>query len=1034
MKDYNQELKRYHSMFYSSKGNVNKFRYGKTKEKSISTILKKGKAFYLEYNDGKNKYFVFSNSEDNIYKFLLKKEISFSFNNDLDAKISTHKGVEVINYYFMIGNIKIDSIKDLDYRNFYFRPLNINIEIRDNNIGENFTIIENVKLNKDYTFSNYMIKRYKGKTYFFNLGEKEDALSDLQDFSVVKYALPFGVVSDDYKENPEYTFYNFKGINYVIKNNTLKNKNELENFIIKDNNIKELPKNVIKGNVKRFIFKNINPVKIKKINNNLRYKENFRSKYLEYFLNKEIKEELVLIDSNNGREFNGNMLAIYNEIKKRGFKIVVGTNSPEKYNNIYKEDVKNHEIKFSSLTSDEYISALATAKFIYTDTTLPFYYIKKKNQVVVNTWHGTPLKKLGFDVEKLGYKSSVNVQKNLKLADFIFLPNEFTINVFKKSYSLSGENIYLMPNPKSDYLFKEVKENSRKKVLFMPTWRDELIENQKVLDRIAYIIKNIDSEKYDVRVKLHPIASNKFPNLEEKYNFKELDNSDNLYEELNSVDILISDYSSIIFDFSLKNKPIILDIFDYEQYKESRGFYLDIEKLPFQLVKTKKDLLKAIEENENVNYDDFNMKYNPKDNIKGSEEIVDFVLKGETNKINKKTKESILLFPGNLAINGITTSFLSLISTIDRSKYDLNIFVISNILNNYHEEALDKVRELGINVIVGAQYKNLLKEENIPYFKEENRITTTKNDNDILNNFYKREVSRIFNNREFDHLIHFTGYDFYPMKLFMNMSGKKHIFVHNDMFKEYKMRKNFNYQIIKEAYKNFDSINLVHENLLKGLDNDLFNEVNNLKDKLNIVNNTIDFDSIKRRSKEDVDYITKEIEEILNDKDIIKFINIGRLSKEKGQDRLIRAFNKVSDDNQDKKLVLFIVGGQGNERNNIYKLKENSKYKENIIIFENINPMPLLKRTDLFVLSSHYEGIGLVMHEALTLGVPVLSCEIAGPREFLSEGYGTLCDNSEEGLYKGLQQYIDGKILKPKKKLDGYNKKAIKEFNNILEK
>ncbi len=1034
MANYNLELKRYHSMFYSTKGNVNKFKYGKTSDKSISTILKKGKAFYLEYNDGKNKYFVFSNSEDNIYKFLLKKEISFSFNNGfLDAKIIPQDKVEVLNYSFTYGDNKITNLNELNDRSFYFKDLNVNIEIRDNTIGENFTIIENVKLDKDYSFSNYMIKRYKGKTYLLNLGEKTNAMEDLKEFKVANFALPFGKKSKDFNELSSYTFYNFDGMEYIIQNNDLENIN-IESFIKEENATKEIIKYTIKENTKKLIFKNVNPVNVQKLSRTLKYKDNFRAKYLEVFLKREVKEDLVLIDSNNGREFNGNMLAIYNELKTRNFKIVIGTSTPQKYNHIYKEDIKKYGVKFSELTSTDYVKALASAKYIYTDTTLPFYYIKQENQVVINTWHGTPLKKLGFDVETLGYKSSSNVQKNLKLADYLFLPNEFTINTFKNSYSLSGENIYLMPNAKSDFLFKQTKENSKEKVLFMPTWRDEQEDNKKVLDRIDYVIKNIDKEKFDVRVKLHPIAKTKFPDLETKYNFKELDNSDNLYEELNTVDVLVSDYSSIIFDFSLKNKNIILDLFDYEDYKKTRGFYLDVNELPFIGVKTKKELLDAIQENVSVNYDSFNKKYNSKDNVNGSKEIVDFVLSGKKNKVKKSDKESILLFPGNLAINGITTSFLSLISTIDRSKYDITVFVMANILNNYHEEALNKVRELGIDIILGPPGINLLKEEYLPYFKEVNRIFVTEKDKEYLNNFYTREANRVLNNKEFDHLIHFTGYDLYPMKLFLNMSGKKHMFVHNDMFKEYQMRKNFNFQAVQEVYKKFDTINLVHENLLDGLDNDLFNDVEKLKDKINIVNNTIDFESIKKRSKEDVDYINEEVEAILNDKDVIKFINVGRLSKEKGQDRLIRAFNKVSDDNPDKKLVLFIVGGQGNERNNIYKLKENSKYNENIIIFENINPMPLLKRTNLFVLSSHYEGIGLVMHEALTLGVPVLSCEIAGPREFLKEGYGTLCEDSEEGLYNGLQQYIDGKIPKPKKKLDGYNKKAVEEFYKMLEK
>ena len=82
-----------------------------------------------------------------------------------------------------------------------------------------------------------------------------------------------------------------------------------------------------------------------------------------------------------------------------------------------------------------------------------------------------------------------------------------------------------------------------------------------------------------------------------------------------------------------------------------------------------------------------------------------------------------------------------------------------------------------------------------------------------------------------------------------------------------------------------------------------------------------------------------------------------------------------------------------------------------IIIIRSLqNPMPILKRCQLFILSSLYEGLGLVLLEADTLGVPVVSCDITGPRGFMKKNGGTLVEDSEEGILHAMNLYDEGKI------------------------
>ena len=116
------------------------------------------------------------------------------------------------------------------------------------------------------------------------------------------------------------------------------------------------------------------------------------------------------------------------------------------------------------------------------------------------------------------------------------------------------------------------------------------------------------------------------------------------------------------------------------------------------------------------------------------------------------------------------------------------------------------------------------------------------------------------------------------------------------------------------------------------------------------------------------------------------------------------------------------------------KVNEMALSNENIIIIKSIsNPYPILNKCNLFILSSHYEGLPMTIMEALILDKPVVSTDITGPREFLEDGYGYLVEDSEKGILEGMQQFAKG-TLKTLKKFNAieFNKKALKEFNNII--
>ena len=168
--------------------------------------------------------------------------------------------------------------------------------------------------------------------------------------------------------------------------------------------------------------------------------------------------------------------------------------------------------------------------------------------------------------------------------------------------------------------------------------------------------------------------------------------------------------------------------------------------------------------------------------------------------------------------------------------------------------------------------------------------------------------------------------------------------------------------------------------------------------------------------------------------DCRKFINVARFSPEKGHDRLVDAFYKFYQEHPSA--VLIIMGG--NSKNNEYeKLKEKiqaMKLMNNVILLLKVsNPYPIIKACDYFIMSSFYEGLPMTLFEADILGLPIASTDVSGPHYFLSKYNGTLLENSENGVYNGLEMLYNGKIKTLSIDYDAYNKECVEEFEKIFE-
>ncbi|WP_286229696.1 glycosyltransferase [Neobacillus mesonae] len=162
------------------------------------------------------------------------------------------------------------------------------------------------------------------------------------------------------------------------------------------------------------------------------------------------------------------------------------------------------------------------------------------------------------------------------------------------------------------------------------------------------------------------------------------------------------------------------------------------------------------------------------------------------------------------------------------------------------------------------------------------------------------------------------------------------------------------------------------------------------------------------------------------------FINMGRLSPEKAQDNLIKAFASFHQNVPNSKL--YILGG-GPLRKDLEDLIREVQVEDSVYLVGQVeNPFKIMKKCDCFVLSSHYEGQPMVLLEALTLGMKIVATDIVANRTVLEKGkYGLLVENSIEGLKTGLLQAVENETVgyqihfKP----EDYNQKAIQGFKLI---
>lgn len=332
-----------------------------------------------------------------------------------------------------------------------------------------------------------------------------------------------------------------------------------------------------------------------------------------------VKKDLIVFESNVGKLVSDNPKLIYDELKKqnKNYQIVWATNTLYPFNDPNVKTVKR--------LSPEYFYYLSRAKYWINNQNFPHYINKHKDTIYIQTWHGTPLKKMLNDVDTFqgrdeNYKNRVN--HAIKNWDYLISPSPYASKCFKTAFDYHKE-ILEVGYPRNDVFYntenkditekkKLIKqklgiEGNKKIILYAPTFRDDEINKAKKhiinLKLDLHKLKESIGDDYILILRPHIIISNAL-NLSESLKEFVIDGAK--YPEISDLylitDICITDYSSVMFDFANTKKPLLFFTYDLDFYKNKlRGFYFDFEKeAPGPLIKTNAGLIEAIKNIANV--------------------------------------------------------------------------------------------------------------------------------------------------------------------------------------------------------------------------------------------------------------------------------------------------------------------------------------------------------------------------------------------------------------------------------------------------
>ena len=307
----------------------------------------------------------------------------------------------------------------------------------------------------------------------------------------------------------------------------------------------------------------------------------------------------ILFESFQGKVIGDNPYAIFSEVLSRNpsFELLFTVNSKTKA----PDGAKG--VKHGSIA---WLKALATSRVLVNNTNFPGYFRKRDGQLYIQTWHGTPLKRLGRDIVDVVPTGSYLklLDREASYWDFLISPSGYCSEIFPSTFGYKG-TILETGYPRNDILVNGLSKrdlvrrslgiaDDQQLVLYAPTWRDfqrTATGNWKPVNFLDCSLGSGVTVLFRGHTNTHSAHSARVAAAA-----IDVTNYQNVAELYLAADVLVTDYSSSMFDFSVTGKPMIFLAPDLDDYIAKRGFYFDFEQeAPGPILKDASFLRKALE-------------------------------------------------------------------------------------------------------------------------------------------------------------------------------------------------------------------------------------------------------------------------------------------------------------------------------------------------------------------------------------------------------------------------------------------------------
>lgn len=676
-----------------------------------------------------------------------------------------------------------------------------------------------------------------------------------------------------------------------------------------------------------------------------------------------------------------------------------------------------------------YVRHLATAGTLVSGSgEFPTYFVRRPEQQYINMGNGGLLR-LPNGTTTAEVARCANVQRNLAHTTHLIVPNQGIADRILEFHDLDG----LFPGklipagaPRWDTMRSsdvgEIRgrlriERRMKLLVFAPREMSGMAE----VDRVRLIVEQARAlraglpSEYAMRVHLGPrlrrwiaASSQKIPLVPEDLSAEEV---------VSAADVIVTGHPQLVVDGCVSRRPTIWftggeedtcpPLFPERACADVAAVLNCVVGLSNQA-----RFAEAVRSEWVGSYD-----------TRAARHLVNSILAGDelpsTTPID--TRIRVLIYGGAWSNNGITSSAINLLNGIDPDRFLVSV-VDEAEGHRHRDHNIGKVRRrirrfrrvgsIDATFLESARLRACLSEP-------------AQSFSTLPRSVYAREYRRMFGDIEFDVAIDFSGYvRLWALVIAFGAAKRRVIYQHNEMWPErekvvqgrFKHRRSLD--LIFRLYREFDRVVCVSRSAAEANRTTLDEFMESAS--LVVVENALDPEALRERATEPVGVVPPR------EPGEFAFVMLGRLSPEKGHEKLFRAFAEVRNSAPQAKLF---VAGDGPLREELRALLARLDLEASVDILGQVaNPYSLLRRSDCLVLSSDHEGQPMVLLEALALGVPIVATDIPGNRGILSGTSAKLVENSVEGLCRGMLDAIRGEVRASAFDAEGYRTVAIERF------